>query len=184
MELVTPGLEHLASYVAALERGWCWDNLRAESAQEELALVHRDAASFLASMTDREAKGEPIALPDGSLVPRLPGLRKWMWDGEFCGSIGLRWQHGTAALPPYCLGHIGYAVVPWKQRRGHARQALALMLREARHEGLPFVTITTAEDNRVSQRVIEANGGALVERFASPPGFGDAMRMRYRIALP
>jgi predicted acetyltransferase len=41
-----------------------------------------------------------------------------MWDGEFCGSIGLRWLPGTEELPPHCLGHIGYAVVPWKRRLG------------------------------------------------------------------
>ena len=55
-----------------------------------------------------------------------------MWDGEFCGSIGFRWQPGTSTLPPYVLGHIGYAVVPWKRGRGYATQALALLLPEAR----------------------------------------------------
>jgi len=44
-----------------------------------------------------------------------------MWDDEFAGSIGFRWQPGTSALPPHCLGHIGYAVVPWKQGRGQRR---------------------------------------------------------------
>jgi len=35
-----------------------------------------------------------------------------MWDGEFCGQIAFRWQPGTEALPPHCLGHVGYSVVP------------------------------------------------------------------------
>src|SRR2546430_6881442 len=35
-------------------------------------------------------------LPDGSVVPRLPGYRKWIWDGEFCGVIGFRWQPGRS----------------------------------------------------------------------------------------
>ena len=26
-------------------------------------------------------------MPDGSFVPRLPGYRRWLWDGKFCGSI-------------------------------------------------------------------------------------------------
>ena len=101
MELVRPGLEHLASYVAALERGWSADNERGiEAAREELSRIHADAVAFLASMEDREAKGPPITLPDGSTAKRLPGFRRWLWDGEFCGSIGLRWQPGTTALPP------------------------------------------------------------------------------------
>ena len=28
-----------------------------------------------------------------------PGYVRWMWDGEFCGSTGFRWQRGTEALP-------------------------------------------------------------------------------------
>src|SRR5438477_150639 len=117
MQLVRPGPEHLASYVAALERGWSADNERGvEAAREELSRIHADAAAFLASMEDRDAKGPPITLPDGSAAKRLPGFRRWLWDGEFCGSIGVRCQPDTTALPPYCLGHIGYAVVPWKQQ--------------------------------------------------------------------
>jgi predicted acetyltransferase len=110
-------------------------------------------------MEDREAKGPPVTLPDGSTAKRVPGFKRWMWDGEFCGSIGLRWQPGTTALPPHCLGHIGYAVVPWKQGRGYAKSALSLILREAREVGLPYVEITTDPDNIASQRVITANGG-------------------------
>jgi predicted acetyltransferase len=52
-----------------------------------------------------------VALPDGTMVPRLPGFWRWLWDGEFCGSIQFRWQPGTPDLPPTCLGHIGYSVV-------------------------------------------------------------------------
>src|SRR5690242_12260572 len=125
MELVIPAAEHLPSYVAALERGWSADNTRGlDAAREELALIAQDASAFVASQVDREAKGPPVTLPDGSKVNRLPGYRKWLWDGEFCGSIGFRWQPGTTDLPAHVLGHIGYAVVPWKQRRGYATRAL------------------------------------------------------------
>src|SRR5215813_10399338 len=152
MQLVRPGSEHLATYVAALERGWSADNERGvEAAREELCRIRADAVAFLASMEDREAKGPPITLPDGSTAKRLPGFKRWLWDGEFCGSIGLRWQRGTTALPPTCLGHIGYSVVPWKRRRGYATEALRLLLPEARGEGLPHVEITTDVDNLPSQ---------------------------------
>src|SRR5688572_16371834 len=137
MKLVSPSPKHLPSYIAALERGWSPDNIRgAVAAQEELARIASDAKGFLASLTDRQATGDPLTLPDGTKVPRLPGFRRWMWDGEFCGSIGFRWQPGTEALPPHCLGHIGYGVVPWKRGRGYATRALAEMLRETKAEGL------------------------------------------------
>src|SRR5947207_6364065 len=173
MQLVRPGPEHLASYVAALERGWSADNERGvEAAREELSRIHADATAFLASMEDREAKGPPITLPDGSAAKRLPGFKRWLWDGEFCGSIGVRWQPGTEALPSYCLGHIGYSVVPWKQRRGYATQALRELLLAARAEGLRYVEITTRPDNMASRRVITANGGALLEEFVTPAALG------------
>ncbi len=183
MQLVWPSTDALPSYVQALERGWSPNNLRPEAGQEELALIKADPAAFVTSLVDREAKGAPVRMPDGSFVPRLPGYRRWMWDGEFCGSISLRWQHGTNALPPYCLGHIGYAVVPWKQRQGYATQALALLLREAPAQGLAYVQITTDPENLASQRVILANGGALVEEFTSLPELGGMAQLRFRIPL-
>jgi predicted acetyltransferase len=184
MQLVRPGLEYLSGYVAALERGWSPDNERGvNAAREELARIHADAAAFLESMEDREGKGPTIILPDGSTAKRVPGFKRWMWDGEFCGSIGLRWQSGTTALPPHCLGHIGYAVVPWKQGLGYAKSALSLILPEARTVGLPYVELTTDPDNIVSQRVIAANGGVLVERFTKPPQFGSKPGLRFRITL-
>jgi predicted acetyltransferase len=116
-------------------------------------------------------------------VPRLPGLRCWLWDGEFCGVIGLRWQAGTTALPSYVLGHVGYSVVPWKRRLGYATEALRQLLPLARAEGLPHVDLTTDPDNRASQKVIVANGGVLVERFTKDAAYGGTPGLRYRIAL-
>src|SRR5882672_3984572 len=138
--LIWPCAECLPSCRAALERGWSAHNVRGKvAADEELAEIAKDSAAFLSSLVDRGATGKPITLPDGSEVERLPGYRRWLWDGEFCGSIGFRWQRGTEVLPPYCLGHIGYAVVPWKQGRGYAREALRRLLPEARAEGLRYV---------------------------------------------
>lgn len=183
MELVRPTAEHLASYREALWRGWSADNVRgAIAAAEELAKIEASPEQFLQSMEDREAKGDPVKLPDGSVVKRIPGFRRWIWDGDFAGSIGLRWQPGTTDLPPHCLGHIGYAVVPWKQRRGYATRALRLMVREAAALGLPFVEVTTDPENVPSRRVIEAAGGNLFEHFVKPAQFGGHPGLRYRIS--
>jgi predicted acetyltransferase len=134
-------------------------------------------------MDDPEARGAPIQMPDGSTVQRLPGIVRWIWDGEFCGSIGFRWQPGTTDLPPYTLGHIGFAVVPWKQCRGYGSRALGLILADARAQGLAHVDLTTNPDNLASQRVITANGGRLVERFEKLPVYGGGEALRYQIAL-
>jgi predicted acetyltransferase len=184
MKLVWPSREYLPGYVDALERGWSADNVRGDAAaREELERIAADADAFLASLVDREAKGDPIVLADGTTVPRLPGYHRWMWDGEFCGSIGFRWQPGTEMLPAHCLGHIGYAVVAWKRRRGYATQALREMLEDAAREGLRYVEIATGVDNTASQRVIEANGGIVVEEFVTLPSLGSKRELRYRIHL-
>lgn len=182
--LVRPERSHLASYRAALERGWSPDNVGGrKTALAQLERIAQDPDSFLESLDDREAKGGPVTLPDGSQVARLPGFVRWMWDSDFKGSIGFRWQNGTATLPPHVLGHIGYAVVPWAEGRGYATRALAEMLVLARAEGLAQVEITTTPDNVASQRVIEKNGGVLAERFMKLPAYGGGEALRYRIAL-
>lgn len=184
MELVRPDREHLPGYVAALRAGWSADNVRgAAAAAEELERIEADADAFLASQYDPEARSGPVRLPDGSSVARLPGYRKWLWDGEFCGAIGFRWVKGSEALPPHVLGHIGYAVVPWKRGRGYATQALRSLLPQVQALGLRHVTLTTDPDNLASQRVILAVGGVLVERFVKPAQYGGKEGLRYRIDL-
>lgn len=184
MTLVRPAREHLASYVAALARGWSPDNVRhRDTAREHIERIADDPDGFVRSLVDREATGAPITLKDGTRVPRLPGYVKWMWDGEFCGNIGARWAPGTEALPPHCLGHIGYSVVPWKRRRGYATAALREMLREFAAEGLRYAEIVTDPDNMPSRRVIEANGGVLIEEFTKPVSLGGTPGLRYRISL-
>jgi predicted acetyltransferase len=183
MKLVSPSNEHLASYTAALQRGWSMAG-GAAAAQEELREIEDDPSLFLTRKEDREALGAPVALPDGSSVPRLPGFHRWLWHGEFCGTISFRWQPGTTELPPHCLGHIGYAVVPWKQRLGYATEALRQILPEATALGMPFVEVTTDPDNFASQKVIERNGGVLFETFIKPIQFGSKAGLRYRIYLP
>jgi predicted acetyltransferase len=189
LQLVCPGQQHLAEYNAALQRGWSADNLRgAAAAREELKRIDADATGFLARMDDPEALAGPVTLPDGSTVQRVPSLRRWMWlpghdGGCFVGSIGLRWTRDGAPLPPHVLGHIGYAVVPWQQRRGFATRALALMLPLARERGLTHVEITTDPDNHASQKVILANGGVLTETFDKGAAYGHVPGLRYRIDL-
>jgi predicted acetyltransferase len=169
VEIVKPALEHLPSYKAALERGWSPDNVRLlEATREQLAAIEKDPLAFLADLDDPEARGGPITLPDGKQVPRLPGFR---------------WQPGTAELPPHVLGHIGYAVVPWKRRRGYATEALRLMLDEARAVGLVHVEITAKPGNPASHKVILANGGKLVGRFFEDAAYGGAESLRFRIEL-
>jgi predicted acetyltransferase len=178
LELVEPNLAQLPSYADALELGWSPDNVR-DVSKEQLQAIRSDPAAFIEGLLQQ---GGTITLPDGSEVPKLPYRRRWIWDGEFVGNISLRWQPDTGALPEHVLGHIGYAVVPWKRRRGFATRALGLMLDEAREVGLSRVEITTETDNMASRRVIEANGGRLIREFVNPR-HGPSPKLVYLIDL-
>jgi predicted acetyltransferase len=183
-EIVIPVPLYLPAYEDAVRRGWSPDNVRgAEVAAEVLAAIRVDPDVFLRGFDDPEARGGPIRLPDGSFVPRLPGITRWIWDDGFCGSIGFRWQTGTSALPAHVLGHIGYSVVRWLRGRGYATRALALMLDTARGHGLCYVELTTTPDNPASQKVIIANGGRLVETFRKDAAYGGGEALRFRIDL-
>ncbi len=78
MILVRPTHAHLASYADALQREWSWDEPDDESRRTALTAIKISPDVFLEQFDDPEAKGPPIRLPDGSLVPRLPGLTRWM----------------------------------------------------------------------------------------------------------
>ena len=159
--LVEPSRERLSEYVAALEQGWSPNTTR-DVTGEQLAAIEADPDAFLREL-DRRGGGGTVDLGGGHLVSRLPGRVVWISQDGFCGAINLRHVPGTEALPPHVSGHVGYAVVPWRQGCGHATRALALMLPIAHAAGLPRVLVTCDADNPTSRRVIERNGGVLGE---------------------
>jgi predicted acetyltransferase len=177
LRLVPPNRERLGQYQAALEAGWSPDTTRDVSAAQ-LLWSRREPAAFLADLTRQDGT---VVTASGEVRPRLPSRVFWLDDGEFCGLINLRFVPGSDALPDYVSGHIGYAVVPWKRRRGYATRALELILPVAREVGLRRIEITCDDDNQSSRRVIEKNGGILIGRRPWP---GGPPKLVFHIALP
>ncbi len=188
--LRVPTLELLPVYAAALERGWTPDNVRGLVAnRESLARIAQDPEGFIALTDNRQGGGPLVTLPDGSQVPRVPSLQRWIWDADddgaagFVGLISLRWNFGHAPLPPHVLGHVGYSLVPWQRRRGHGTRALGLLLPLARELGMDHIELTTDPDNEPSQKVITANGGVLLGAFDKGAAYGHSPGLRFRIEL-
>jgi predicted acetyltransferase len=93
---------------------------------------------------------------------RVPHRVLWWVDGEtYLGvvRIGLRLNDELLEYG----GHVGYDVRPSARGRGHATALLAAALEEAALFGLTEVLLTCAPENSASQRVIERNGGRLVD---------------------
>jgi predicted acetyltransferase len=87
----------------------------------------------------------------------------WGLDGAtIVGCIRLRHQL-TPALEQIG-GHIGYEVRPSRRRQGYGTQLLALTLERARQHQLTRVLITCDTDNISSARIIEKNGGQLLDQ--------------------
>ncbi|MGZ2428787.1 putative acetyltransferase [Rhizobium redzepovicii] len=141
----------------------------------ELQRLRQHRSGFLNGLIAGDQRGSGIRSPE--LITRL----FWIWDGEFCGSISLRFQAGTEELPSEVSGHVGYSVVPWKQRNGHATTALKLLLLVAAKEGLHRLVILCNEDNHASRRVIERNGGELFMRGPHPSDRPDQLKLYFRL---
>jgi predicted acetyltransferase len=176
LQLLPPSLKRLPQYEAALAAGWSPDTERDASA-EQLARLRQGRRTFLASLT---RQGGTMITAWGEEVERLPSRLFWLDDGEFCGIADFRYVPGLDTLPDYVPGHIGYAVVPWKRRRGYASRALALVLDVAREQGMRSIEITCDHDNEASRRVIQRNGGLFTGNRSRE---GEKLKLVFRIAL-
>ena len=188
MKLVKPSEEHIPSYLAALRKGW-HDLPKGStelSVQNKIQEIIGNPAQFLELFDDPNARALPYLLPDHTVAYAVSSIRRWMWDEqkqEFCGSVSLRWQRDTTELPPHLMGHIGYSVPTWKRNLGFASFGLSEMLKIASKLSLPFVHLVTDIDNKASIRVIQRNGGILLDTFTKPPMYGPSQAHRYKIEL-
>jgi predicted acetyltransferase len=183
VELVAPNVEQLPGFIDAVRRGYPGYRILFGSTDAMLAMADDDPQSVIEVLRDRSTDGL-LYHSDGTTSPRIPALFRWMWDGEFAGTIDLRWQpDGTGELPEYIPGHVGYGTVEWKRGRGYATQALAQLLPLAAAEGLTSIDLVTNVENTPSQHVVETNGGIIVAEFTQSEGLGGGQAFLWRISL-
>ena len=161
MELILPGPACEASYRQAIEEYARAVLGNAESAESE---------SF-------EDAGQN--LPAGY----VPCTSLWLVDGdEFLAEVSIR-HRLTPALERFG-GHIGYAVRAGRWGQGLGTKLLAGALDYARGTlGLSWVLLTCADGNTGSARVIEKNGGVLLDKLDDVIDGKPRVTRRYRIEL-
>lgn len=112
----------------------------------------------------------------------VPSVEFWMIDADgFAGRIIL----GLAFYPaPERVGHhVGYAVRPSKRRLGYATRALQLLLDEASKRNIHKLMPICDPDNIASRKVIERNGGVLLENTPNA-GANDGLRFLIDLERP
>lgn len=124
---------------------------------------------------DEDARSEDV------LSGRAPQTTYWLVrDGhELIGSSRLR--HLLTPLLEKEGGHIGYDIRPSQRGKGYGTQILRLTLEKARELGLERVLVTCDDDNYASARIIEKNGGVLMDKVLLDES-GELVR-RYWIEL-
>lgn len=110
----------------------------------------------------------------------VPQTDYWLIvDGKYTGRSGLR-HHLTTSLQRFG-GHIGYEIRPSMRRKGYGTLQLKLVLPKAWELGLKRVLITCDDDNIGSAKIIENNGGIIIDKVDNGR---DVLTRRYWITKP
>ncbi len=84
-------------------------------------------------------------------------------------------RHKATKYNVTLAGQLGYGVLPSKRRQGYGTLICKLLIEKAKEIGFENVIITCRDDNVGSAKIIEKNGGKLLETVYS---FKDKTKMR------
>lgn len=170
--LIKPSMEYMESYIAACRE-------YAEAGLEVYDDFHgeKPTSELIEKLLERyEKRSRGIGLPEGW----VPSSTFWLVDeSEYIGSGYIR-HTLTEALKKYG-GHIGYGIRPSKWGRGYGTLQLRLLLTEAAGLGIRSALVTCAAENAASARVIEKNGGVLIDCIHNIIDGHQRPTCRYRI---
>ncbi len=140
---------------------------------EELGRIADDPAAFITYEADAFGEQPPLRLQDGSYVDATYqaiaagcGTASFPAVSACVGSpIRRSYRHGVSAISAtaWCRGS---SVAVMRPKR------CASFLPDAKALGLPYVYLTTTTENVASQRVIETNGGVLLNHFTMDRAHG------------
>lgn len=141
--------------------------------EDRYASAGDDFAAYIRALLDASSG---VGLRTG----RVPYTTFWLQSARrLIGRSSIR-HHLTPELEAEG-GHIGYDIRPTERRKGYGTLILRLTLEKARELGLNRVLLTCDTDNVASAKIIEKNGGELLDRGVSKRS--GALVSRYWIEL-
>lgn len=103
----------------------------------------------------------------------------WLLDDENQAIVGNgRLRHYLVKHLENEGGHIGYVITPSHRKKGYGKLILDLLLDEARKINIKEILITCDKDNIGSKKIIEYNGGILIDEVISHESGKDVLRFR------
>jgi predicted acetyltransferase len=169
MKLIKPSLKYKESYLEALDEF----NNNNITGFWHLFEDFRNIEKYLAQCE---------LYSQGERLPKLlvPASTFWFIDNnEFIGHTNIR--HELNGYLEKTGGHIGYHIRPSQWKKGYGTKILELALNESIKLGLKEVLITANEVNIASWKIIEKNGGVLVNTI-EVKGEDSPIR-RYRVNI-
>ncbi|MEN9342129.1 MAG: hypothetical protein RIQ54_385, partial [Candidatus Parcubacteria bacterium] len=73
-------------------------------------------------------------------------------------------------IPPEYASHIYYEINKNERKKGYGTTALTLALKEANKMGIKPIIITCYKNNTGSKKIIEKNGGLLIDSYTLKTG--------------
>lgn len=176
MKLVIPTTEYIPSYAEALAEGHHCGADKVKT-PEQIAAITADPAKFIAELNG--PKPATRINEKGEEVERVPDTKLWLVSGDtFVGDVNIR--HRLNPTLEASGGHIGYGIRPSWQGKGAATELLRLCLIWCREElKLDKVLLSCRVENAASSRVIEKNGGELMDVTQHPYAEPGVMQKRY-----
>lgn len=178
--LIIPDLAHVPSYVQALKEGHRCGGGAVATADHVL----KTEAYPQAFLDELFAPKPPTWINEkGEEVERVPQTTVWLVEGDtFIGDAKIRHRLNDRLFKSG--GHVGYGIRPTMRRKGYATEMLRLCLIWARDNlQLDRALLSCVEDNIASARVMEKNGGQLIDITPHPYEEGK-MQKRYWVPVP
>ncbi len=155
--LVQPDAEYRDEFLAMVEE------YRAAGDERYQYVRGGTTADFAGYVRRLEDASRGLGLHQGY----VPQTTFWLVRGRRLLGVSRLRHHLTPSLEVEG-GHIGYDVRPSERRKGYGTLLLALTLPKARELGIGRVLVTCDADNVGSARIIQKNGGRLVDEVVSP----------------